>query len=303
MPTDRRPNLFIVGAQKSGTSALAGWLQQHPSVFMSFPKEPGFLAFGEAGYTFPDGYGKAPPAAGYVVTDAASYESLFAGATADNTVIGEASTWYFALPGMAETLRRYNPSAKIVVVLRNPVDRAYSAWCDARGSGLEPCADFADAWRAEAERGEVEFLLRYSRMGMYSAALEAYRAAFPAAQLLVLWHEDMRNAPEAFWRQVCEFLAIDPGHTPIFSHKYNPSGSPRFKTLSMLLRSHRLKQFLKPLLPYKLSLRIKGRLDAANLRDFPPMSEQMRGVLQQHYRDDIRRLEALTGRDLSGWLA
>lgn len=303
MPTDRVPNLFIVGAQKCGTSALAGWLQQHPSVFMSFPKEPGYLAFGEAGYNFPDGNGNPPPAAGYVVTDTQSYEALFSGASETDTVVAEASTWYFTLPGMAEKLKRYNPSAKIMLILRNPIDRAYSAWCHARGTGLEPCADFADAWRAESERGEVEFLLRYSRMGMYSEALQAYRQVFRPEQLLLLWHDDMRADPKFFWQQVCEFLAIDPEHEPGFEHKYNRTGTPRSKSLGKLLRSHRFKQFLKPLLPYKLSLRIKGRLDAANLRDFPAMSAQMRQELKNHYRDDITQLELLTGRDLSGWLA
>ena len=103
MPIETRPNLFIVGAQKSGTSALAGWLGQHPQVCMSFPKEPGYLAFGERGYPFPDGYGKPAPASGYVVRDERAYLNLFAHATPDQHIRGEASTWYFALPGMAHS--------------------------------------------------------------------------------------------------------------------------------------------------------------------------------------------------------
>ena len=65
MPTEKRPNLFLVGAQKAGTSALAGWLREHPEVCMSFPKEPGYLAFGEQGYIFPDGNGQPAPASRY----------------------------------------------------------------------------------------------------------------------------------------------------------------------------------------------------------------------------------------------
>ena len=129
MPTNRRPNLFIVGAQKSGTSALAAWLTEHPQVFMSFPKEPGFLCFSERGYRYNDGYGKLAPASEYVVNDKLAYEKLFAAAKKQHAVLGEASTWYFAMPGMAERIASYSQNAKIVVILRNPVERAYSAWC------------------------------------------------------------------------------------------------------------------------------------------------------------------------------
>ena len=113
MPTDRRPNFFIVGAQKSGTSALVGWLGRHPQVFMSFPKEPGYLAFGDRGYEFPDGYGRRAPAGDYVIDNEADYLDLFSQASDQHRILGEASTWYFSLPGMADKIKAYSPDARI----------------------------------------------------------------------------------------------------------------------------------------------------------------------------------------------
>ena len=302
MPTENCPNLFIVGAQKAGTSALAGWLSQHPQVYISFPKEPGFLAFGTDGYTFSDGYGNAAPASRYVVRDHDSYLALFAGAHAEHRIIGEASTWYLSIPGTAQKLQDYNPRARIILVLRNPVERAYSAWCHARGDRLEPCESFADALALEEQRGEVEFLLRYRRMGLYAQALEEYLDAFGTGQVLVMFHDDMRGDPVTFWEQVCDFLQIDASAEPPFNFRYNRAGEPRSRLLQRLLRSHRVKQTVRRLLPHRVSLSIKNRLDDANLRDFPPMDNAVRDELRDYYRDDIRRLAALTDRNLEAWL-
>lgn len=302
MPTENRPNLFIVGAQKSGTSALAAWLGQHPNVCMSFPKEPGFLAFGENGYPYRDGYGNPAPASQYVVSDERAYLDLFAQATPQQWVSGEASTWYFALPGMARKIKAYNPDAKIIVILRNPVERAYSAWCHARSDRLEPCESFAAALAQEAQRGEVEFLLRYQRMGLYSEALTEYQGVFPTTQLLVLFYDDVRSDPLAVWRKVCAFLGIDDAHTPAFEHRYNRSGQPRNRFVHSLLRSHRLKRIVRAVLPHRLAMRAKQRVENVNLEQFPVMDESSRAALREYYRRDILQLSQLTNRNLATWL-
>lgn len=302
MPTETRPNLFIVGAQKSGTSALAGWLGQHPEACMSFPKEPGFLAFGESGYCFPDGYGKPAPASQYVVRDERNYLNLFAHATPDQAIRGEASTWYFALPGMAQKIKAYNPDAKIIVILRNPVERAYSAWCHARGDRLEPCEDFSAALALEAQRGEVEFLLRYQQMGLYSEALADYQSVFPPSQLLVLFYDDVRADPLSVWRNVCDFLGIAASHIPAFDNRYNRSGQPRNRLVHNLLRSHRVKRVVRSVLPHTLALRAKQQVENLNLTQFPAMDSASRTQLREYYRPDIQRLSGLTNRDLVAWL-
>lgn len=302
MHTEQRPNFFIVGAQKSGTSALAGWLQQHPGVFMSFPKEPGYLAFGEAGYPFPDGYGRLAPASDWVVNDEQAYLDLFSTASAEQTVLGEASTWYFSVSGAAQHIKNYSPKAKILIILRNPADRAYSAWCHARRDNLEPCTDFAKALEMEQERGEVEFLLRYHRMGQYSEALAEYQTLFDRSQLLVLFYEDLIGDERALWERLCAFLEIDPLDEAPRQRTLNKSGQPRSELMQRLLKSFRLRKAVKKLIPYKGAVLIKEKLDKVNLRRFPPLDPVNRKRLQDYYRQDIKRLEGLTGRDLDPWL-
>lgn len=302
MPTETRPNLFIVGAQKSGTSALAGWLSQHSQVCMSFPKEPGFLAFGESGYPFLDGYGNAAPASQYVVSDERAYINLFSHATPQQSVVGEASTWYFALPGTAQKIKSYSPGAKIIVILRNPVDRAYSAWCHARSDQMEPYEKFFEALAVESQRGEVEFLLRYKRMGLYSQALAEYQAIFPTTQLLVLFYDDLRADPLSTWLEICTFLAIDATEKPIFERKYNRSGQPRYRLLHNLLRSYRFKRFIRSFLPHRVAISLKQRVDNVNLETFPKIDSASRSELREYYRQDIETLSHLTKRELSTWL-
>jgi hypothetical protein len=302
VPTDRRPNFFIVGAQKSGTSALVGWLGRHPEVFMSFPKEPGYLAFGDRGYRFPDGYGRRAPASQYVIDNEADYLDLFSQAGDQHKILGEASTWYFTLPGMADKIRNYSPDARILVILRNPIDRAYSAWGHARRDNLEPCTNFRQALDMETERGEVEFLLRYHRMGLYSDALADYQRVFPASRLLVLLHEDLRRDPAALWRRLCEFLAIDPGEEPPQQRNLNRSGLPRSGLLQRVLGAHRTRVIARKVMPYRLGIWAKERLDAANLRKLPEASEEDRAYLRAYYREDVEKLAHMLGRDLCGWL-
>ncbi len=304
MPTEAgpKPNLFIVGAQKSGTSALTGWLAQHPQVYMSFPKEPGYLAFGKHGYPYKDGSGKDAPASQYVVTDEGAYLNLFANATPRQSIVGEASTWYFALPGMAEKIKAYSSKAKIIVMLRDPVERAYSAWCHAKSDSLEPCESFSAALAQESGRGDVEFLLRYRRMGLYSEALAEYQSAFSPAQLLILFYDDLRVNPPLLWQQVCVFLSINPIPTPAFEHRYNRTGQPRNRLVHRLLRSYRLKRLVRSFLPHRLSISLKQRVDTANLQEFPAIDATSKAELKAYFRSDIEQLSRLTQRDLSAWL-
>ncbi len=303
MRTEPCPNFFIVGAQKSGTSALAGWLQQHPNVFMSLPKEPGYLAFLEQGYPFPDGYGGRAPASDWVINDERTYLELFSTASTQETVLGDASTWYFSVNGTAQRIKQFSPEARILVILRNPADRAYSAWCHARRDKLEPCERFSEALDMEQERGEVEFLLRYYQMGLYSEALSEYLRVFDPSRLLVLFYEDLLGDEQTLWAKLCKFLAIDSLDRPPPQRRLNRSGQPRSELMQRMLKSYPLRKAVQRLIPYSGATMIKEKLDRVNLRRFPPLDPVNRKHLQELYRQDIEQLENLTGRDLRAWLA
>jgi hypothetical protein len=295
------PNLFIVGAQKSGTSALTAMLNFHPQVFMSHPKEPGYLAFGESGYPVRRRDGKSGGANPSIVTNEADYLALFKAATKKQKVLGEASTWYLYYPGMPNRLRHYNPEAKVIIILRNPIDRAYSAWGHARRDELEPCENFADALAMEVQRNEPEYLLRYHELGRYSAPLAQFQACFDEGNLLVLFYQDLEESPDDLWYRLCRFLEVETIELPP-QRRNNRSGKPRSRKFQRVMRSHRLKSVLLGLLPYRFLTWLKMWGDKMNLRRFPPMDQKVRNGLREYYREDVNAVMKLTGRDLTVWL-
>lgn len=302
MPTDpRRPNLFLVGAQKSGTTTLAVMLDSHPEVAMSTPKEPGYLAFGEQGYTCLDGYGRVTRASSWVLRCRQDYLALWQDAPARARVLGEASTWYLSEPGCAQKLHAFNPDARIIMILRQPADRAYSAWSHALRDEEEPCSRFEDALAGESQRVHASHLLRYREMGHYARYLQHYQKVFGEGRVLVLLYEDLRDHPDTLWRQCCDFLQISRAPAPE-SHRQNRSGMPRSRLLYRLLRSEGFKRRIKRLLPLSLTARVKGQLDAANMARLPPIAPETRRQLTREFAAEIHELESLTGRNLQHWL-
>jgi hypothetical protein len=302
MPTERTPNLFIVGAQKSGTTSLALMLASHPQIFMSTPKEPGWLAFGERGYWPRDGYGRHCRARSWVPRTENGYRELFRDAVPGCRWLGEASTWYLAEPGMPERIRDYSPDARIIAILRQPAERAYSAFSHARRDEEEPHADFESALAEEADRGSCSHLLRYREMGRYLEPLTEYLSVFGRDRVLVILHEDLRYEPHAVWRRCCSFLHVDAGATAPIADRHNRAGMPRSRLLHALLRSQRFKNIVRPFMPLRLASRAKQAAEAANLKPPEPIDPVVRARLTAEFADEIRALARLIDRDLTHWL-
>lgn len=224
MAAGRLPNLLIVGAPKSGTTAAAAALAAHPEVFMSPLKEPKFLTAQVIERPL------AGPGDRWVeslwVRDLEAYRRLFrrAGAT---PVVGEASvdTLYFH-DRVIPVIRDLLGEPRIVIFLRDPVARAYSAWKQLRRDGREPLG-FEAALEAEPERiaAHWEFMWHYVAVGRYAAQVEAFLAAFP--QVHIVWHHELRADPAAEMARLARFLGVDPGHRFRFQEVHNPSAVPR----------------------------------------------------------------------------
>ncbi|MDZ7790910.1 MAG: sulfotransferase [Xanthomonadales bacterium] len=303
MPTERRrPNLFLVGAQKSGTTTLAVMLANHPDVFMSSPKEPGYLAFGERGYTGVDGYGRLAHAASWVINSEDDYLDLYVDAPDGVRWLGDASTWYLSEPDAAERLHAFNPEAHIIAILRHPAERAYSGWCHARRDQEEPCESFSEALDMESKRENASHLLRYREMGRYAGQLRRYFDVFGKSRVLVLFYEDLRDEPEDLWRRCADFLSLDADARAPAAHRQNRSGKPRSRLLYKLMRSERFKKRMKQILPGRLAAWAKNRAEAVNMRRFPPMPQEQRRRLEREFAVEVRELMSLTGHDLTHWL-
>ena len=281
------PNFLIIGAPRSGTTHLYRGLRQHPNIFMSDFKEPMFFAY----------EGNPRPGA---IGDAAAYEALFS-ATQGQDAIGEASTLYLYSDRAADNIHRRIPDAKLIAILRNPVDRAFSQYTFQRFLNTEPLDTFEAALQAEDERADgpgSPFLL-YRRVGLYGQQIPRYLERFGPNQLLFLLQDDLDAAPGAVFRQIFAFLGVDETFQPDLRHRTNASGVPQHGTLFRLLKSAGRR--IKGVLPERLATQLSGTAHEALLTR-PTMDAPTRANLTEYFRGDIEATQSLIGRDLSRWL-
>jgi hypothetical protein len=221
------PNFFIVGAARSGTTSLWQYLRQHPDIFM-----PGDIAWKEPSY-YCDTYG--------VESYAAYLSSVFKDATTEKR-IGEASTPYLTSPESARKIHDGVPDPRIIMLLRNPVDRAYSLWKWMHAYGYETIGSFEEALEAEfsSRKDKPEFMSKfrkgysayywdflYFHSGLYFDQVKRYRDLFSRKQLAIIIFEEFVEKPLKFVHRLYEFLGVDPGFEPdIKIHNAVPGYSP-----------------------------------------------------------------------------
>ena len=291
----RKPDFFIVGAAKSGTTSLYRYLIQHPAVFMPEVKEPHF-------------FGEWRPATG--VEGLEEYLKLFAGVPNDIRA-GEATTAYLYSSSSAQEIKRFKPAAKIIMVLRNPVDRAYSNYWEQREvkywESREPVEtlSFEEALEAEPERIQKgwSYAYHYVACGHYAEQVARYLDVFGDDAVRVYLFDELVLDAEAVCRDVFSFLEVDPNYPIEVAKAYNPGGPPRSALLSKLIYDRlSIKEPVKKVLPIAVRRSVKEWLRARNVGPRPKMNPETRFRLQGVFRNDILHLEKVLGRDLNKWL-
>lgn len=294
------PNFLVIGAQKCGTEALYRALGEHPDVYMSPNKEPFFFAMD----------GRLPsyriPTPGYrnrLVPGWDAYLRLFDGAK-DEAAIGEASAIYLSSwepERTAARIRERIPGARLVALLRQPADRAFSAFHFYRSRDLETLDTFEQALAAEPGRIRANDFpdIRHRANGFYHANLSPYFRLFPREQILVHLQEDWSAEPERVLRETLRFLGVD-DDVRVEVGRFNVTHRDR---------SPRLRRFLADLRRRErwpastLPGRVMAAVERWNRARPEPMRPETRRDLMRGYRDDILRLGDLIGRDLSHWLS
>ncbi len=294
------PNFLVIGAAKGGTTALHRYLKQHPQIFMSPRKELRFFPFEN---NPPDYRGPGDEAdAASMTIRLEDYVAQFEGSD-DYPARGEISPLYLYLPQTAERIRHYVPDAKIIAILRQPAERAYSHYLMIKRDGLETLS-FADALAAEDKRVADRWGHRWHhrRRGFYAAQLKPYFANFKREQIKIYLYEDYISDPVGFAQDIFRFLNVDDTFVPDMSVRHNESRLPRSRSLQVFLTEPRAaKNLFKTFIPARWSRRIGDRLRSNNLTR-PPLSAEMRRQLTEVYREDIEELQGMLGRDLSHWL-
>lgn len=284
----RLPTFLIIGAQKSGTTSLYEYLRQHPQVYMSPVKEPHFFTY----------EGERPPSSS-VITEWSDYQALFAQAQ-DHIALGEASTSYLHANHAPERIAHYLPEVRLVAILRNPVERAFSNWMHNVENGRERL-EFRDALDAEGERMRqgVGYAFYYQYKGFYYRHLCRYLALFPRDRLQVYLFDDLRSDPVSVVQDIYGFVGVDPSFRPRIE-RHNVSGIPKglpSRVFSLVRKSTWVQKKVKPLIPERVRVWIRERLTWR-----PILPQDVRHALIELYREDILQLESLLGRELSAWL-
>ena len=308
------PNFFVIGAQKAGTTSLYHYLGQHPEVYMSPAKEPLFFShdIGPSGNARKHGFKRPRFPRNPRFANIEEYRRLFDGVRSEKA-IGEASTLYIYAPGTADRIRRYAPETKIVAILRNPADRAYSAFLYALRLGLEPLNDFAEALRVEKQRisDNWHYVYHYHDRGLYYRQLKAYYEAFGSERVGVWLYEDLKKNPKHVSESVFRFLGVNDSFVPDTSLRHNPASIPKNGASRAMIRGMNLTfPVVKKFVP-STSLRVRDHWDyklrqVVNKRiltdKLPPFALELRAELIEGYKEDISKLQRLTALDLSVWL-
>lgn len=295
------PNFLIIGAAKSGTTALYYYLNQHPEIYMSPLKEPRFFAF-ENEALHPD-----HPIHRKTITNFESYTALFDGVL-NEKAIGEASPAYLVEPKAPERIQDYIPDAKLIAILRNPAERAHSHFLHLIKYNHEPCHDFMQALENIDEICIGNWVVRrdYLQFGFYYAQLKRYYEKFNRNQIKVFLFEDLQSDSLALLQTIFSFLEIDESFTPNVSVKHSVSGIPKYRTLYNLLSKPNLFKalitpLLKPFFPQHVRESLRMSLINRNLHK-PQLHLEVQSQLTKLYREDILNLQELIQRDLSRWL-
>lgn len=235
------------------------------------------------------------------VTTLEDYHQLFQGVT-NEIAIGESSPLYLYSAKAVERIEHYIPNVKLIAVLRNPVERAFSCYTHLIREGYEPLS-FAEGLQAEETRIQDNWahLWHYRKAGYYYAQLKRYFDTFNREQIKVYLYEDLNADSTAVIQDVCRFLGVDDAFQPDLT-RMNVSGLPKSRFLYDLFKQSWLKTALSPLLPVDLRKQISRKVKTWNLGEKPILPSDIREQLIEEYREDILKLGELIQKDTSKWL-
>jgi hypothetical protein len=295
------PNFFIVGAPKCGTTALTEYLRGHPAVFLSRPKEPHYFATDLPGTRY--------------VTTLDDYLRLFAACKPAHKAVGEASVWYLYSKEAIRRIHDFNPDARLIVMLRNPLDMIPSLHGHMLFAFNEDRADLDEAWRLQEQRNRGEALpakcfepklLQYAEIGCLGTQVERLLSVFPREQVHFVLFDDWVADPGRSYRAVLDFLGLPDDKRTRFP-PVNVQKRHRFPMLgSLLLRpplpARAVWRKLRALTGPKISLPVET-LIRLNSKANPtvPVHHDIIQLMNTRFKPDIVGLETILERKLTHW--
>lgn len=294
------PTLFVVGAPKCGTTALWMFLDQHPDIVMAKEKEPNHFAT--------DLVRIGDPSTSPISRE--EYLGLFSGAPT-GAVLGEASTLHLFSHDAPTAIRSFEPAARIVILVRDPVDFLHSYHLQMVSSGREPVRDLAAALRLEPQRlheiarrpGHEPHFLHYRQLARFSRHIQRYLDVFAHEQVHIATYDEFRADNLGFVREVYRFVGVDDSFVPEIADHHTTTIPRARRTSELFLRfvfgDSSVKRLIVATTPTSLRRRFRDIVRFGVLeKSKPPIDAELAACLRLEFRPEVERLGELLGRDL-----
>lgn len=301
----RPPDFFLVGVPKAGTSALHAALAQHPNLFLSAVKEPKYYMCGDSPPPAYKGPGDAHSNQEWV-WQRERYLDLF-DAAAPTALRGESTPFYLYNRDARRRIAVDRPDARLIVVLRDPVDRAYSNWMHLWMDGLEPERDIVTAVQKEQQRIDAGWapFWHYQGLGMYGRQVADLLDHFPRDQVLLLRYRNLVDEPQHTLERVFAFLNVPSAevtHVPQENSRPFVRDGPKTRALGQVIRvGATAGQFLPPDVWRRISRPLIAQLHRGGSHHRPELTELQRARLLEPHLEDIDLLEKVTGDSYEDW--
>lgn len=296
----KKPNFFIIGSPKCGTTALYSYLEKHPNVYMPKIKEPHFLS-NEFKNQWADG-----------IKNESDYLALFDDAKDEDIRVGEASIWYLYSTDAIKTIAEKYPDSKLIIMLRRPDEMVYSLHSQKLFSLDENERDFEKAWKLSDARKKGENIpktcrtaktLFYKDVAKFASQLKLMDKYWDKNNRLIILHDEFTRDPETQYKSVLEFLEL-PTILPETFAKVNQNKAHKNKVIAKLTKSKILNktgEVLNKLLPFKLGLLSLLKNKNTDHSRRKKLAAESKKEIIEHYRDEIDELAQIVNKDLSHW--
>ena len=284
-------DFFIVGAPKAGTTSLYHYLSEHPQVEMSSQKEPDYIsdkAIHEQGMYY----------AKNRVDTLDKYESLFV--EKESVVYGEASVSYLFYENVAEDIKKYNPNAKIIIMLRDPIERAFSHYLMDYRLGLISDSFENVLAKISKHKNAHLFYQQYIEVSKYAKQIQRYLDFFKKENILFIDYEDFKKNVSKTVDQVYNFLNISSEFVADINTKHNTFIMPKNKIIRLIYSFVFLRKILIFLFPVYLVKNISVLLFKSDKK--PELLKETRSLLSIIFNDDIKKMEEVLAKNYSKWI-
>ncbi len=282
-------DFFIVGAPKAGTTSLYHYLSEHPETDMSILKEPNY--FSEKSIKDNYLYYKS-----YPIKKLSRYHSLFKN---NNLIKGEASVSYLYYKDVAKSIKAYNSSARIIIMLRDPIERAFSHYLmDFRLGLINDTFENIIFQKSNLSNSKTYFQ-QYVKLGEYTNQIKRYFNEFPSEQILVVDYDDFKNKTSDVVKKVYKFLNIDINFSPELNNKHNARFIVNNRLLKFLFSKIIIRKVMNLIFPKFIKSFIKNQF----FNNKPPiLLSSSRLYLRQYFKKDIENLSNFLQKDYSKWI-